>query len=346
MNKILSLLDGDFVSKYFEDNVLPLYPQIKEVSDITIRPYKKLVWEDTYHAVISFNVKAVTHSGKNIFLPIVCSAHSSEPRELSFKALKYLWDNHFANDEFIIPRPLFFDKYFNASFYRAVRGNNLLRFIKDGNLDHARDLIEKSAKLFVRLHEMPQLDSFEFNHDNARVETVIPGRNNSVREVKERFGQELSDRIAKLYDMFIAQEDAFRKNIKLSIIHGDAHTENIIRAGKKKVGLIDFTDFSLSDRFRDVGSFLQQLEHKVKLKVQDDSFSKECKDIFISSYLKYSGIELDDEIQSRINLYYNWTSIRTVVFWLLKYDPSPEKAITMLDALERRAYSDNFKAQD
>ncbi len=346
MNKILSLLDRDFVVKYLEEKLLPIYPQIERISEVSIKTYKKMVWSETYHVVIGFDIRAIGRNEEEIWLPVVCSAHSNEPREVAYKCMRYLWDNGFGNDDFLIPRPLFFDPHFNANFYRALEGDNLLRFIKDGQMDTVKDLVGKSAHLFARLHDLPQRDSFEFNPDNAMIRTVIPGVEHSVREVRERYGNELSDRIARLYSIFIDEEEARRPSIELSIIHGDAHMENVIHAGAHKVGLIDFTDFSLSDRFRDVGTFLQQLGHKIRAKAQDEVSPKEFKYVFLNTYLEAAGLSLDGEVQARINLYYNWTSLRTVIFWLLKYEPTPEKAIEMLGYLEKNIESPDFRAQD
>jgi aminoglycoside phosphotransferase len=346
MNKILSLFDKDFVNSYFYEHILPLYPQVKQISDISIKPYKKLVWETTYHVVIGFSIKAIADSGRRLEIPVVCSAHSSEPRELAYKVLKYLWKRNFATREFAIPRPLFFDRNFNATFYRAVKGDDLFHFIKDNNRPIIMELMHRSARLFGHLHDFPVTKNFEYNASNAMIETVIPGKDNVIKEVNERFGLELASRISRLYDRFISQEKNNWSRIGFSIIHGDAHTENIIKVKNSRIGLIDFTDFSVSDRFRDVGSFLQQLEYKIVSKIGDVAFAKECKQEFLRAYLDYCHLSLDDDIQSRINLYYAWTSVRTVTFWLLKYDPAPDRAMEMLDNLEPLVDDINFRAQD
>ena len=59
MNKILHLLDEEFVIAYLRRKVLPFYPQYKDIARVKIKPYKKLIWETTYHVVIGLRLFCV-----------------------------------------------------------------------------------------------------------------------------------------------------------------------------------------------------------------------------------------------------------------------------------------------
>ncbi len=89
MNKALSLFDEQAVRVLLEREVLPLYPAFTGIARLQVVPYKKLIWETTYHVVIAYRVVFTTRTGGEENLEIVCSAHSSEPREVVFKVLNF-----------------------------------------------------------------------------------------------------------------------------------------------------------------------------------------------------------------------------------------------------------------
>jgi thiamine kinase-like enzyme len=106
--------------------------------------------------------------------------------------------------------------------------------------------------------------------------------------------------------------------------------ENIIKTGADRIGLIDFTDLCLSDFARDLGAFLQQLEYKIVMKIGDHKYAEKMKQLFLTSYLVAAGLELDANLQTRINLYYNWTAMRTSTYWFLKFGHNEERAEALL----------------
>jgi len=334
MNKIWQLFDEQYVLDLFRREFLPLYPSFKEIHRVSIKPYKKLIWETTYHVVIRFKIYFLDATDQEVMIPVVCTAHSEEPRENVFVALKYLWAENFPNREFEIPRPLFYSPYFRGTFYRALSGENLLYYIKNRELDEIRRIVVCSAKLFARLHAVKAEGEANFNPLNSRIETVVPGIETIFREMKARYGQKYTAELEKIYHHLInKEEEFFSSGLKKTIIHGDAHPENII-ATEGKTGLIDFADMCLADPARDLGAFLQQLEYKINIKVGDESLAQETKELFLKEYLKAAGIELDESLQARINLYYNWTAIRTATYWFLKFEHNEERAAVLLNQVK------------
>ena len=332
MNKILQLFDEGFVADLFRKEVLPHYPAFADVKRVTIYPYKELVWEKTYHVVIGFTAYFSKPDGSEDKIPIVCSAHSDEERENVYKALKYLWAAGFPSEHIDIPDPLFYSPYFRGTFYRGLKGDNLLYYIKNKDFATVEKIIIASAKLLARLHALPVDAQANFNPINSRIKTVIPGSDHIIKEVSDRFPGKYGADLRLFYDYFIKQEAAYFDNGgRLYLIHGDAHPENVIQTSLDRVGLIDFTDLCLGDFARDIGSFVQQLEYKIVRKASDATHAASMKKLFLDTYLEAAGIEMTADLQRRIDLYYNWTAIRTATYWFLKFDHDEAAGIELVD---------------
>ncbi len=336
MNKILFLFDDAFVLDYLRRQLLPLYPSFKEIKRVEIKPYKKMVWETTYHVVIGFDVYFASADGGETKIPIVCSAHSDEPRENVYAALKYLWGKNFSSHGVDLPRPLFYSERFNGTFYRALKGENLLYYIKEKNLGEVEAIVKAAAELFAKLHALPAGTEANFNPINSRIRTVVPGVAMIWQEMSARYGDKYTPDLKKIYAHFITEEEKFfNSGTPLKLIHGDAHPENIIRTAATRIGLIDFTDLCLGDSARDLGAFLQQLEYKIVNKIGDKELVAKMKQIFLDSYLAAAGLEIDTALQARIDLYYNWTAIRTSTYWFLKFGHNEKRAEDLLNMVKK-----------
>lgn len=335
MNKILQLFDEEFVVDYFKRELLPLYPAFKDIKRVVIKPYKKMVWETTYHVVIGFDVYFVTQEETKRKIQVVCSAHSDEPRENVYLALQYLWEKKFSSRGVDLPRPLFYSDQFNGTFYRAIKGENLLHYIKEKDSTSVEKIIIESAELFAKLHALPAGVEANFNPINSRIRTVIPGTEMIFSEMTARYGDKYCPDLRKIYDYFISQEEEFfNSGAELKLIHGDAHPENIIKTSAERIGIIDFTDLCLSDPARDIGAFLQQIDYKIVMKMGNHEFADKMKKLFLDNYLIASGIQLTPDLNRRINLYYNWTAIRTSTYWFLKFGHNEERAEALLNMVK------------
>ena len=339
MNKILPLFDEGFVANYLKHKLLPLYPAFTDIKRVKIEPYKKMIWETTYHVVIGFKVYFLTAKGAEESLSVVCSAHSDEPRENVYAALEYLWKKEFNSDGIDLPRPLFYSRQFNGTFYRALEGENLLYYIKNKDIASVEKIVIASAKLFAKLHALPVGSEANFNLDSARIKTVIPGVENIFQEMTARYGDKYTPILKKIYGYFIFQEEKFfASGGPLKLIHGDAHPENIIKTGEDRIGIIDFTDLCLGDCARDLGTFLQQVEYKIMTKIDDASLAERIKKLFLDNYLSAAGLELDDNFWERINTYYNWTAIRTATYWFLKFGHDEERGRNLIETVKNNLH--------
>ncbi|MDO8593042.1 MAG: aminoglycoside phosphotransferase family protein [bacterium] len=335
MNKILNLFDETYVNDLFNQEVLPLYPDFVKIQNIKITPIKKNIWTTTYHVVIEFMVSFLDRSGQPTELPIYCSAHSGEPRKSSFEALAFLWDQGFSQGHLAIPRPLFFSEYFNGYFYRGVQGQNLYHYIRHKNFDEIRDIIPKAAAWFAKLHSLPAEQAKNFNKQNSRVKTVIPGFDLIFNKLKRDYSGHYSA-YKETFEFISKKETEFlAAGGRRWLIHGDAHPENVIKMSANTIAVIDFTDICLADFARDLGAFLQQFEYMSIRKIEDENYVKNIQDLFLNSYLELAGIKLDAGLKQRINYYYGWTSLRTATLFLLKENPEPERAHELLVKVRR-----------
>lgn len=330
-NKILNLFNEEFVANLFKEKLLSFYPDFSEIKKIKIIPHKKLIWENTYHVVVEFELSLLTKEGRVAVLPIFATAHSNEPRRNVYDALKFLWDNDFSKGYLTIPHPLFYSEEFRATFYRGAEGTNLYQYIRNKDFANIESVVIKAAAWFAKLHRIPTEKARNFNEENSRVATVIPGVEHILKVIKKEF-PEYYGVFEKAYKIIEEKEEKFLADTSRRwLVHGDAHPENVIKMGKKKIAVIDFTDLCLSDFARDIGTFLQQLEYMCNRKIQDSGYAEKIKDIFLSSYLKNAKIKMNDALKDRIDNYYNWTTMRTATFFLLKDKPEPERAKALLE---------------
>jgi len=332
MNKINNLLDEKFVLALFKKEILPAYPEFSDIKEIKTHLIKDNIWTSTYHVVIEYQTAFINSEKLTETLPIYCTAHSEEPRLNSFEALTFLWQNGFSRGSLAIPRPLFYSPDFNAFFYQGLSGQNLYYYIRQKDVATIESVVVKTAAWFAKLHHLSAIavKAKNFNPLNSLIETIIPGMPQALVKIQAHAPRyvEICCQAYKIINQ--EEKDFFSSAEKRWLIHGDAHPENVIIIDKNKIGVIDFTDICLADYARDLGTFLQQLEFMMLRKIEDQKQVEKIKQLFLNSYFKNARITLDDNLQKRINNYYNWTALRTAIFFLLKDKAEPERAHGLL----------------
>lgn len=335
-NKILKLLEPEFVKELFNAEILSKYPDFKDIKKIIISKIKDNVWHTTYHVVYKYETTFIDRENRQVKMPIYCSAHSSEPRKNVYEVLEFLWEHDFAKGNLSIPHPLFYSKEFNATFYRGVKGENLYHFIKTNDLPEIEAILPRAAAWFAKLHRLSIDTAKNFNSENSRILTVFPGKDVVLSDIANNFPEYLNV-YKELYKIFVNNEETFlNSTTKRWLVHGDAHPENIIKMSKRKLAVIDFTDLSLSDFARDLGTFTQQLEYMCNRKIGDLEYTEKLKKLFLDSYFKLSKIKLDKDLLKRIDNYYNWTAIRTANYFLMNHDSQPERARPLIEQTVKR----------
>jgi len=342
MNKINKLLDNKYVLNLFKKKILPLYPDFKKIEKIKIIYHKNYIWQTTYHVVLEFKTSfsfRPENSKKNKIkvLSFFCTAHSNEPRKNVYDTLNYLWNQGFSRGYLSIPKPLFYSKYFNASFYRGVNGDSLLEFIKKKDKKEIEKVIKKTAEWLAKLHHVPISEELNFNKKNNKIKTVLPGYHNVLKNFKERYDGKYFSDLKNIYDYLIELEgDFFNLTHKRWLIHGDVHSENVIKMGRKKIAMIDFADICASDFARDLGTFVQQLDYKLSSYDYKKSFIKKMENVFLETYCKKARIKYNIRLKERIKLYYCWTAFRTAIFWLLKHNAKPDRAEPLILEIKKK----------
>lgn len=336
-NKIYHLLDHGFTINLFKEKILPQYPEFFRIKEIKTVPIKNYIWDSTYHVVIEYQTTFIGKKNKAETLAIYCTAHSDEPRLNSFEALTFLWQNGFNRGNLTIPRPLFYSADFNAFFYQGISGQNLYQYIRQKDVKIIEAVALKAAAWFAKLHGLSAAaaEAKNFNPLNSLIETIIPGMSQALAKIKN-LQPRYFEICRQAYEIINqAEKFFFNSTERRWLIHGDAHPENVIIINKNKIGVIDFTDICLADYARDLGTFSQQLEFMMLRKINDPALIEKSKQIFLNNYLKNAKITLDDNLRKRIDNYYNWTALRTAIFFLLKDKAEPERAHGLLIKISR-----------
>jgi hypothetical protein len=332
---IAKLFDESYVKEMFKKRVLPYYPDFVNIKKVKIFPIKDNIWKNSYHVVLKFEVHFQDRDKKVRKILIFCSAHSHEPRRNVYSVLKFLWRNNFSQGYLTVPRPLFYSHYFKAVFYRGVKGENLYYYIKKGEFETAEQVTAQAAAWLVKLHKLPTSEAINFNKKNSRVKTVIPGREHILNKI-DYFYPEYYDLYVRAYNHIREREkEFFGSHSGRWLIHGDAHPENVVKISEKKAAFIDYADFCLSDFARDVGSFIQQLDFMTGIKADSPQKAEHLKKAFLDTYWKISKVEWSESLQARIDMYYYWTALRTITHYLLRHNPSREKAGPLIREVEK-----------
>lgn len=330
MNKILKLFEEEYVKIFFNEHILPQYPQYSEIKNISIYAHKKIIRQNsTYHVVIEYAAEFVGKEKTEIF-PIFCTAHHGEPRIKVYNNLKYLWKNNFVDDHFSIPTPLYYSEKFNATFYQGITGENLYHYIKNNDRDTINRVVGQTAGWLAKLHTL-KIDSFPEDQTDGSIKKVVPTLDIILKRLKADYPY-YYDSFEKIYHNLYQKEDEYysQKN-RLSLVHGDAHPENIIIIDQESIAMIDFVDLSLTDFARDLGCFLQQLNYMIMKKIQDQNYANSLQEKFLKDYSEKAGITIDENLKQRINTYYLWTQMRTAIFFLLMHNPDPERAKPLIN---------------
>ncbi|MDP3900633.1 MAG: aminoglycoside phosphotransferase family protein [bacterium] len=335
MNIIHKLYDEEFIKKFFDEKILPLYPCFKSIKKINIHGIKNHIWEVTYHVVIGYDTFFVDEKGETTRLQIYCSAHSEEERKNVFEALSFLWSKGFAHDQLTIPHALCYSEEFKGIFYRGIKGKNFYRYIKNEEINEIKILAKLSAQWFAKLHSLDTAGAKNFSVANSRIETIVPGAKHWLDSIRYK-QPEYFTLVRNIFNIINDAEKKFLDSTDQRwLIHGDAHPENVIKISDTQLGVIDFTDMCLADFARDLGAFSQQVEYMAVRHIKNKKIINSLKKIFIDEYIKAANIKLDNEVKKRIKNYYNWAALRTVVFFLVKQHPEPLRAEELLNQLKK-----------
>lgn len=315
MKNINLLFSQDFILDYFNKNILPAYPNFTFIQNIQIINHKKFIWKKSHHIVTQYKTTFSTKKNTTKTISIFATSHSKESRKIVHQSLEFLWKNNFNDPKTTIPKTLYYSESFNTCFYEGINGPTLYQLIRDHNIPAIKKLLPTTALWFSKLHALKHRTK-KHQLKKSTIPNVIPGIDHILNTIKNSHPNLLAD-YKLLFNHFTKTESNHLKQLNsLNVVHGDAHPENIIKINEDSMGVIDFTDLCLTDFARDLGTFTQQLEYMTNRKINNKAFSLEFSKIFLDHYMLYAKINLDSNLASRIENYYNWTTIRTATFFL------------------------------
>ncbi len=321
---IEKLLNEEYAKSYLVKEFKKLGNEYSSLnlSDLRITQIKSNIGKKWFHVVARFDSSSF---GNN---PIFLTAHSEEKRENAFYALKFINNSFKDNNYTAMPRAMFFNKDAKAFFYRGVKGENLLSFIKNSKTDLSI-YIKNIAYVTSDIHSLPISKAKNFNPENSKIETIVPGPKKFLSKIQNTF-PEFFDEIKEKFDKLNNLEKKYTKTEnKKFFIHGDLHPENIIVSQENKISIIDFTDMCFAHWTRDIGNFLQQFSYMSQGKRENHEIKK-YQDLFLNEYTKKRKIILDSATMEKINLYKSWTGLRSAIYFLIKFNPEIENAKILL----------------
>lgn len=323
--KMEHLLNDKFIRNFFDGNLKLFFEGAKQIKSIDKTIYKDIRGNYDYTLIIEFNLEIIFNDKKILKKSVFCKAHSNEKKNKSIYYMDILYKNGFNEGLYQVPRSLIYLPEFCAGFYEGTQGHNLLYYLKHHDYDKIKTGVVDAARWLAKLHN---ISPEKFNSSKPGftwIKDNYPPAKRVLKEMNENYSG-LYKTFSPLYEKILKFEDKFLKNLKkedtAKIIYADYHPENIIVPNYSHQGItvIDFTDLSLGDQFRDVGTFMEQVEFMSR-KYMPSSKSKYWPNIFLTAYLKASDIEPNTDDLRRINLYRAWSCLRNIVYFYYKEDP-------------------------
>ncbi len=329
---IEKLFDPTFAQQYLTQYIPKEKQKNISFDDLTITPIKRTIRAHFYHIVLRFD--SVSFHEKPIFL----SAHSHEDRSKALEALAFISTHNVPDASLVLPEPLFFEPALKAFAYRGLDGKSFYEYLTQPAYP-LEPFLEKAAQWIAFLHTIPTKNAHNFNPENSRIETTVPGPAHYLPKIKKLFPKEFPV-FKETLDTLIAFEKANIAQIDtLSVIHGDFHPENIIIApDEQDISVIDFTDICLADWARDIGSFIQQIGfmgqgHRSKEHVAH------IQTYFVDAYTSLRNIRIDTDTQKRINAYHAWAALRSSIYFFSKKDAEPQAGKQVLNEAQTLVHS-------
>lgn len=312
-NKILKLVDLDFVRPVLLERLPQHYPNFKEISDLKFYTHKNHIGRTSVVFVVEYALKYKNKRGEDRRLNIFASAHSDGSRWGAYQKNLALYRSGFSEGPYRVTRPLFFLEEQQAFFYQSSPGKSLRRwFIKDAQAD-LRPVLALSAGWIKKLHSL--------DHKPGTVDWPIFKITDMVPQPSDFIADFLADNIDRgklvqqIVDELQTNESSFAEQVKPSLVYGDYHPENIVirDLSTDHIEMIDFTDVAWGDPLIDVGAFLEQFDFMMHRYLPREKIN-DYETFFVEAYFGKNFADIDQVLINRINLYQAWTALRIAVF--------------------------------
>ncbi|MFH1187632.1 MAG: aminoglycoside phosphotransferase family protein [bacterium] len=323
--KMDGLLDDKFIADFFDENLKIFFKNAEKIKKIEKKIYKDIRGDYDYTLIIEFIIQIVFSDKQICEKSVFCKAHSDEKKNKSIYYMEILYKNGFNEGAYKVPRPLRYVPELRAGFYEGVQGNNLLYYLKHRDYDKIEQAVKDAAAWINKLHS---INPEKFNSHEPRFTYIrdnYPPIEKVLRDMEKNY-----PRLHKVFKPLYVKTEKYEEKLidhivkskRAKIIYADYHPENIIipRYTREGIAVIDFTDLSLGDPYRDVGTFMEQVEFMSR-KYMPASKAKKWSDIFIKEYMAKGKEKPTKDNFKRINLYRLWSCLRNIIHFYYKEDP-------------------------
>lgn len=331
LEEVQKLTNRSFLIKVFNTVLSRHYEGFKKIIKLEKEIYKKHFRSTRrFHYVISCQIKAQIGT-QEVSKTFVIGSSSDDSKRIAYFNLRMLREHGFDRDDLQVTKPIAYLPELKAVVYKAAPGQTLFSYFKERpTFEQLLNPLEISARWLQKLHSLdpaslnsPLANSYSFQSILDYLRRYL----SKFKKASATDGQKLESVLIRLADY----EAAFRKSSSPRIIFGDYHPENIIldSLDSKKLIMIDLTDLSLGDRYRDVGTFIQQFDFMSQSFLPRSQIN-DLKKHFVKSYFHKEFHDLKDVDIRRINLYQALTAVRSSV-WLFDLSNSRKASLELLE---------------
>lgn len=319
------LLDNGFIKKFLEGNLETFFEGAKKIKKIKKITHKEILGKDDFSLIIEFILRILLNNGKIVTKSVFCKAHSEESKNKAIYYMEILYKNGFNEGIYQVPRSLTYVPDLRAGFYEGVKGKNLLFYLEQRDEGKIKEVVKDAAHWISKLH------GFNIRHFETLQLPVLKIKNNKppIRILLNQMRGTYNALFKEFYPLYKEAEKyennflgKLKKQEKTKVIYSDYHPENIIvpQYSKQGITVVDFTDLALGDPYRDVGTFLEQVEFMAR-KFMPKENGRQLQKIFLREYSLINVLKYKKQDWQRINLYCLWACLRNIIYFFYKKDP-------------------------
>jgi len=305
--------DEQYLMDLFQQRIKNIDSQGDKILRIDNHFVKKHFDDKFFHFVLYNNITLKTITGLRKRYIILCISFSGHKRQKMYQALELIYQHGFSKGDIIVPKPLWYIDELMAAFYIGVPGDNLLEHIKNGYLD--LKLIKKIAQGLAKFHQIVPPKNLKLKKHSFAPVYLDP--TNIIHRDYNKNTLLAKDVLAQFKKLKKLQSTLIKSNYFFS--HGDFHPENVIinRFNNNQIIFIDFSEICLAPIYYDIASFLQQLQFMTSSYLSIEEY-KQIEYTFIATY--FNNQKIDQTIMNKINLYKAWTSLKSVIYFMIFED--------------------------
>ncbi len=327
LTDIPRLREGDFVKNVISTIATRCYNITNPVNVEYFHIYKYRYHKpESFAVVIGCKVTWQTGS-ENHRLKLFIGAASNNSKLRAYHNLNWLREHGFDRGSLQVIKPIVYIEDLKALVYEASEGQTLYWHLKKSpTFEELHWPLQLCAQWLLKLHQTPATDLPETMNENNDQGII-----KSLERAREKYltlDPEQGSKILTVLELIHTSLPAH--DLSKSLIYGDYHPENVILRNlrSRRLSMIDLSDVTFGDPYRDVGTFIQQFDFMSQNFLARKDINN-LKKYFVEQYtgLPFNDIPIDHI--RRINMYQALTAVRSSV-WL--FEPESRKvSLELLD---------------